>query len=150
MQQFPPVNEIRPYGVVDLTDQSTMLLVLEELGIAHLQDEWLRTHTPEAPDAAQAAEQHEEFFEDLCAILEGQAGPDRVEPNGWAGAKLASHLRAAMPEVLAVPTLPFVLITMSLLRRSGPLKLRFLVSRHTRKKSKRKALRRIRLNTFSS
>ena len=97
MQQFPPVNEIRPYGVVDLTDQSTMLLVLEELGIAHLQDEWLRTHTPEAPDAAQAAEQHEEF----CAILEGQAGPDRVEPNGWAGAKLASHLRAAMPEVLA-------------------------------------------------
>ena len=101
MQQFPPVNEIRPYGVVDLTDQSTMLLVLEELGIAHLQDEWLRTHTPEAPDAAQAAEQHEEFFEDLCAILEGQAGPDRVEPNGWAGAKLASHLRAAMPEVLA-------------------------------------------------
>ena len=64
MQQFPPVNEIRPYGVVDLTDQSTMLLVLEELGIAHLQDEWLRTHTPEAPDAAQAAEQHEEFFED--------------------------------------------------------------------------------------
>lgn len=90
MQQFPPVNEIRPYGVVDLTDQSTMLLVLEELGIAHLQDEWHR-----------AAEQHEEFFEDLCAILEGQAGPDRVEPNGWAGAKLASHLRAAMPEVLA-------------------------------------------------
>ena len=49
MQQFPPVNEVRPYGVVDLTDQSTMLLVLEELGIAHLQDEWLRTHTPEAP-----------------------------------------------------------------------------------------------------
>ena len=69
MQQFPPVNEVRPYGVVDLTDQSTMLLVLEELGIAHLQDEWLRTHTPEAPDAAQAAEQHKEFFEDLCAIL---------------------------------------------------------------------------------
>lgn len=101
MQQFPPVNEVRPYGVVDLTDQSTMLLVLEELGIAHLQDEWLRTHTPEAPDAAQAAEQHKEFFEDLCAILEGKAGPDRVEPNGWAGVRFAEHLRAAMPEVLA-------------------------------------------------
>lgn len=101
MQQFPPVNEVRPYGVVDLTDQSTMLLVLEELGIAHMQDEWLRTHTPDAPDASAAAEQHKEFFEDLCGILLGKAGPDRVESNGWAGQKLAAHLRAAMPDVLA-------------------------------------------------
>ena len=100
MQQFPATNETRPNGPVDLTDQSTMFLVLEELGITHMQDEWLRANAPGSPDLETAVEQHREFFEDLCGILNGEAGEDRVVANGWAGERLVAHLRSAVPDVL--------------------------------------------------
>lgn len=91
--------EFKPHDAVDLTDQSTMFLVLEELGIAHMQDAWLQANDPANADAAQVAEQAREFFADLCGILCGRAGPERVVANGWAGAKLAAHLRASAPAV---------------------------------------------------
>lgn len=100
MKQFPATNETRPNGPVDLTDQSTMFLILEELGITHMQDEWLHANAPGSPDLTVAEEQHREFFEDLCGILNGEAGEERVVANGWAGERLVAHLRAAVPDVL--------------------------------------------------
>lgn len=100
MQQFPPTEDVKPHGPIDLTDQSSMFLVLEELGITYMQREWLAANAPESPDLKAAEEQHEEFFDDLCGILEGKAGEDRVVPNGWAGAKAVAHLRAACPDVV--------------------------------------------------
>ncbi len=91
-------SEFKPHEAVDLTDQSTMFLVLEELGIAHMQDVWIKANDPANADAAQVAEQAQEFFADLCGILSGHAGPERVVPNGWAGAKLAAHLRQSAPQ----------------------------------------------------
>lgn len=100
MQQFPPTEDVKPHGPIDLTDQSSMFLVLEELGITHMQREWLAANAPESPDLKAAEEQHAEFFTDLCGILEGRAGEERVVANGWAGAKAAAHLRAACPDVI--------------------------------------------------
>lgn len=100
MKQFPETNETRPNGPVDLTDQSTMFLILEELGITHMQVEWLRVHAPDHADLATAEEQHKEFLEDFCGILNGEAGEDRVDANGWAGERLADHLRKCIPEVI--------------------------------------------------
>ena len=101
MQQFPQAQETKPHGPVDLRDQSSMFLVLEELGITHMQNEWLRANAPDEPDAAAAAEQHGEFFADLVSILAGEAGPERVEPTGWAGEAMAAHLREAIPAELS-------------------------------------------------
>ncbi len=93
-------TEFRPHDPIDVTDQNTIFLVLEELGIAHMQHAWLSAHSPEHEDAEQVANQAKEFFLDSCAILGGHVGPDRVKPNDWAGAALASHLRAAVPELI--------------------------------------------------
>lgn len=100
MQQFPPTEDVKPHGPIDLTDQSSMFLVLEELGITYMQREWLAANAPDSPDLQAAVEQHQEFFDDLCGILGGKAGEDRVVQNGWAGAKAAAHLRAACPDVV--------------------------------------------------
>ena len=89
-------TEFKPHDAVDLTNQDTVFLVLEELGIAHMQHVWLKTNAPDHEDAKAVEAQAEEFFEDLCAILAGRADPSRVVANGWAGAALAAHLRRAL------------------------------------------------------
>lgn len=88
--------EFAPHAAVSLRDQSSMLLALEELGIAHMQDAWIRANEPAHPDAAAVHEQAEEFRADIMTILSGKAGEDRVVAEGWAGAALASHLRKAL------------------------------------------------------
>lgn len=93
--------EFKPHDPIDVTDQNTVFLVLEELGIAHMQHAWLSTHSPDHEDAEQVAGQAREFFLDCCAILGGHVGVERVKPNDWAGAKLAAHLRASIPELIA-------------------------------------------------
>lgn len=92
--------EFKPHDPIDVTDQNTIFLVLEELGIAHMQHVWLSTHSPDHEDAEQVAGQAREFFIDLCAILGGHVGADRVKPNDWAGAALARHLRGAVPALI--------------------------------------------------
>ena len=89
-------TEFKPHDAVDLTNQDTVFLVLEELGIAHMQHVWLKTNAPDHEDAKAVEAQAEEFFEDPCAILAGRADPSRVVANGWAGAALAAHLRRAL------------------------------------------------------
>ncbi|MDO5531736.1 hypothetical protein [Sutterella sp.] len=100
MQQFPNAPEVAPSGPVDLTDQSTVFLVLEELGIAHMQNDWLAANAPGSDDAAAAAEQEKEFFEDLCDMLLGKSAPERVVQNDWAGERLVAHLCKGIPQVL--------------------------------------------------
>lgn len=61
MEQFPAAKETQPHGPADLTDQSTVFLMLEELGIASMQRDWLEANAPESDDCKDAAEQAEEF-----------------------------------------------------------------------------------------
>ena len=65
MEQFPAAKETQPHGPADLTDQSTVFLMLEELGIASMQRDWLEANAPESDDCKDAAEQAEEFFENV-------------------------------------------------------------------------------------
>ena len=44
MEQFPAAKETQPHGPADLTDQSTVFLMLEELGIASMQRDWLEAN----------------------------------------------------------------------------------------------------------
>lgn len=87
---------LAPPTIIDLENQDNVFLVLEELGIAHMQSMWIRRHAPEHEDAQAVHEQAAEFLEDLIGIFLGQAGADRVKPNTWAGARLASHLAMAL------------------------------------------------------
>ena len=81
MEQFPAAKETQPHGPADLTDQSTVFLMLEELGIASMQRDWLEANAPESDDAN---------------LFLGQGGDDRVAPNGWAGSALTKNLREAV------------------------------------------------------
>ena len=96
MEQFPAAKETHPHGPADLTDQSTVFLMLEELGIASMQRDWLEANAPESDDCKDAAEQAEEFFDDIANLFLGQGGDDRVAPNGWAGSALTKNLREAV------------------------------------------------------
>ena len=96
MEQFPAAKETQPHGPADLTDQSTVFLMLEELGIASMQRDWLEANAPESDDCKDAAEQAEEFFDDIANLFLGQGGDDRVAPNGWAGSALTKNLREAV------------------------------------------------------
>lgn len=87
---------LRPHEAIDLTEQNAVFLLLEELGVAHMQHAWVAEHEPTNEDLAALAAQAREFFADSCAILMGQAAQDRVKPNDWAGARLADHLRSAL------------------------------------------------------
>lgn len=91
MEQFPAAKETQPHGPADLTDQSTVFLMLEELGIASMQRDWLEANAPESDDCKDAAEQAEEFFDDIANLFLGQGGDDRVAPNGWAGSALTKN-----------------------------------------------------------
>ncbi len=73
-----------------------MFLVLEELGIAHMQDVWIRANAPEHEDAVAIRAQAEEFLADLKTLLSGKGEPSRIVANGWAGEALEAHLRAAL------------------------------------------------------
>ena len=96
MEHFPAAQETEPHGPVDLTDQSTVFLMLEELGIASMQRDWLEANAPESPDCRDAAEQAEEFFDDIAELFLGRGTPDRVLQNGWAGKSLAANAREAL------------------------------------------------------
>ena len=90
-----------PHAAVDLTDQNSMLLALEELGIAHMQNIWVQEHDPNHKDADALAAQAEEFSSDMLELLSVGNDPTRVVQNGWAGAALARHLRTALAVELA-------------------------------------------------
>ncbi len=90
-------TEFRPHDPIDLQDQNTIFLALEELGVAHMQHHWVSVHCPENGDLPLLKEQAAEFFEDLAGIFMGRAGEDRVKKTGWAGEKLAAHLLGALP-----------------------------------------------------
>ena len=96
MEHFPAAKETQPHGPADLTNQSTVFLMLEELGIASMQRDWLEANAPESDDCKDAAEQAEEFFDDIANLFLGQGGDDRVAPNGWAGSALTKNLREAV------------------------------------------------------
>lgn len=95
-----PNEEFAPHPAIDLTSQDAVFLALEELGIAHMQHAWMAKNAPEHEDAEAVAEQAGEFFEDLSGLFSGEAGPDRVIPNGWAGMRMGEHLRRSIPSLL--------------------------------------------------
>lgn len=88
--------EFAPHEAIDLHDQNSMFLALEELGIAYMQDTWIRANEPTHKDAKAVHEQAEEFLADMKMILTTGADESRIVQNGWAGATLASHLRQAI------------------------------------------------------
>lgn len=101
MEHFPSAPETQPHGPADLKDQSTVFLMLEELGIASMQRDWLRANAPDSDDCAAAVEQADEFLEDTVAFFSGRADAARVLQNGWAGAAVSAHLRRVLSGVLA-------------------------------------------------
>ena len=85
--------EFAPHAAIDLRDQNSMFLALEELGIACMQDAWIRSNDPGHKDAAAVHEQAEEFLADILMLLSTGGDESRIVQNGWAGAELAKHLR---------------------------------------------------------
>ena len=83
--------EFAPHAAIDLRDQNSMFLALEELGIACMQDAWIRSNDPGHKDAAAVHEQAEEFLADILMLLS-------------TGAELAKHLRASLRQELAAET----------------------------------------------
>ncbi len=94
-------EDLPKYGPIDLRDQNAVFLVLEELGVAHLQRDYVLNKDPSHSDVPALQAQADEFFEDLTAILAGEAKTDRIIQNGWAGAALVAHLRRALADELA-------------------------------------------------
>jgi hypothetical protein len=94
-------QQFAPHDPVDFRNQNTMFLVLEEFGIACMQDDWIRKNDPQNKDAEAVHRQAEEFFEDLHSLLlDGDIR--RVIANGWTGAAIAAHLKKALaPELEA-------------------------------------------------
>lgn len=90
-QETQPAHEI-----LDLQNQSSVFIALEELGIAHMQHVWLSKHHPTHEDGPAIAQQAQEFFEDFVAILLGKTDATRVKPNSWAGDPVADHLAVAL------------------------------------------------------
>lgn len=96
--------EFAPHAAIDLRDQNSMFLALEELGIACMQDAWIRSNDPGHKDAAAVHEQAEEFLVDILMLLSTGGDESRIVQNGWAGAELAKHLRASLRQELAAET----------------------------------------------
>lgn len=91
--------QFAPHDPIDLRNQNTMFLVLEEFGIACMQDDWIRRNDPQNKDAEAVHRQAEEFFKDLHSLLLS-GDPERVIGNGWTGAAVAAHLKKALaPEL---------------------------------------------------
>lgn len=95
-------NEFRPHDPIDLEDQNLALLVLEELAISHMQRYWIDRFAPENEDAPLMRSQDDEVRADLLSILQGkEKNEDRIIDTGWAGARLAAHLRVVLKDVFA-------------------------------------------------
>ena len=76
--------EFAPHAAIDLRDQNSMFLALEELGIACMQDAWIRSNDPGHKDAAAVHEQAEEFLADILMLLSTGGDESRIVQNGWA------------------------------------------------------------------
>jgi hypothetical protein len=92
-------QQFAPHDPVDFRNQNTMFLVLEEFGIACMQDDWIRKNDPQNKDAEAGHRQAKEFFDDLHSLLlDGDIR--RVIANGWTGVAIAAHLKKALaPEL---------------------------------------------------
>ena len=93
MSHQEPNQEFAPALQPDFTNQDHVFIVLEELGIAYMQNAWIERNSPDHADAKAVKAQSEEFREDVVSLLTGKAEKSRFVDNGWAGAKLAAHLR---------------------------------------------------------
>ena len=93
MSHQEPNQEFAPALQPDFTNQDHVFIVLEELGIAYMQNAWIERKSPDHADAAAVKAQSEEFREDVVSLLTGKAEKSRYVDNGWVGAKLAAHLR---------------------------------------------------------
>ena len=95
MSHQEPNQEFAPALQPDFTNQDHVFIVLEELGIAYMQNAWIERNSPDHADAKAVKAQSEEFREDVVSLLTGKS---RFVDNGWAGAKLAAHLRKVFGE----------------------------------------------------
>lgn len=96
MTQSERDPQYAPHVAIDLRDQNSVFLALEELGIAQIQDAWIQKNQPDHEDAKLVHEQAVEFMDDMVQLLAGHADESRVVPNDWAGEKLATHLRTSL------------------------------------------------------
>lgn len=91
-------QEFTPHPTVDFKDQSMMLMALEELGIATMQNLYLQKNEPGHEDAPKIAAQAEEFLNDLAGLLSTKGDGERVLENDWTGPALVAHARAALKD----------------------------------------------------
>lgn len=96
MTQSERDPQYAPHVAIDLRDQNSMFLALEELGIAQMQDAWIQKNQPEHEDAPAVHEQAVEFMDDMVHILGGHADESRIVANGWAGEKLSAHVKLSL------------------------------------------------------
>lgn len=94
--QMTAQEEFAPALCVDFTNQDHVFLILEELGVAHMQNVWMASNDPEHADAAEVAAQAQEFSQDIVSLLAGEGEAGRFVDNGWVGERLAAHLRAGL------------------------------------------------------
>ena len=93
MSHQEPNQEFAPALQPDFTNQDHVFIVLEELGIAYMQNAWVERNSPDHADAKAVKAQSEEFREDVVSLLTGKAEKSRYVDNGWVGAKLSQHLK---------------------------------------------------------
>ena len=93
MSHQEPNQEFAPALQPDFTTQDHVFIVLEELGIAYMQNAWVERNSPDHADAKAVKAQSEEFREDVVSLLTGRAEKSRYVDNGWVGAKLSQHLK---------------------------------------------------------
>lgn len=86
----------KPLDAIDLKDQSTAFLALEELGIAYIQNTWIQANQPDHKDAQALKEQAGEFLADIIDLFSGHVPDGRLAGNQWAGAAMAAHLKSAL------------------------------------------------------
>lgn len=89
-------EEFAPALCVDFKNQDHVFLILEELGVAHMQFVWVRDHDPDHADAAEVQAQAREFFDDIVSLLSGEGDASRYVDNGWVGRALAAHLASGL------------------------------------------------------
>lgn len=93
MSHQEPNQEFAPALQPDFTNQDHVFIVLEELGIAYMQNAWVERNSPDHADAKAVKAQSDEFREDVVSLLTGKAEKSRYVDNGWVGAKLSQHLK---------------------------------------------------------
>ena len=93
MSHQEPNQEFAPALQPDFTNQDHVFIVLEELGIAYMQNAWVERNSPDHADAKAGKAQSDEFREDVVSLLTGKAEKSRYVDNGWVGAKLSQHFK---------------------------------------------------------